>query len=143
MSRLIKTPKLHFGDTGLAAALLGLDSEDLQRDRATLGRLLETFVFQELRRQAGWEEAPVDFFHFREKDGKEVDIVLELGARGLAGVEVKATATVTAADFRGLRKLREAAGARFTAGVVLYDGETSLSFGEGLHAVPIRSLWES
>jgi hypothetical protein len=50
--------------------------------------------------------------------------------------------TYTAADFRGLRKLRDAAGKRFAAGVVLYDGETSASFGDELHAVPIRALWE-
>jgi predicted AAA+ superfamily ATPase len=83
------------------------------------------------------------FFHFRDKDGSEVDIVMERGARALAGVEVKAAATVTAADFRGLRKLREAAGKRFAGGVVLYDGETSASFGDGLHAVPLRALWET
>lgn len=143
LSRLIKSPKLHLCDTGLSAALLGVDADALRRDRTTLGRLLETFVFQELRRQAGWEGAPVNFFHFRDKDGAEVDMVLERGARELAGVEVKAAATVTAADFRGLRRLREAAGSRFTVGAVLYDGETSLPFGEGLYAVPIRSLWES
>jgi hypothetical protein len=51
-------------------------------------------------------------------------------------------ATVTASDFRGLRKLRAAAGKRFSAGVVLYDGEASIGFGEGLFAVPIRALWE-
>ncbi len=61
----------------------------------------------------------------------------------MAGIEVKAAATVTAADFRGLRKLKDATGRRFTAGVVLYDGETTLPFGDGLYAVPIRSLWES
>ena len=72
----------------------------------------------------------------------EVDVVLECGPGRVAGVEVKAAATVTAADFRGLRKLREAAGERFAAGVVLYDGETTSSFGNGLHAVPIRTLWE-
>lgn len=66
------------------------------------------------------------------------------GAQQLAGVEVKAAATVTAADFRGLRKLQQAAGRRFAAGVVLYDGEASgAAFGERLHAVAIRSLWEA
>lgn len=55
---------------------------------------------------------------------------------------MKAAATVTAADFRGLRKLRDAAGKRFVVGVVLYDGEASVGFGEGLFAVPIRALWE-
>ena len=141
LSRLIKAPKLHLGDTGVAAALLGLDAQALGADRAVLGQLLETFVFQELRRQASWQETAIAFYHFRDKDGAEVDIVLERGARELAGIEVKASATVTAADFRGLRKLKVAAGKRFAAGVVLYDGESSVGFGEGLYAVPIRALW--
>jgi uncharacterized protein len=143
LSRLVKTPKLHVGDTGVACALLGLDAEALRADRNTLGQLLETFVFQELRRQASWHEDEIRFYHFREKDGAEVDIVLERGARHVAGVEVKASATVTAADFRGLRKLKEACGQRFAAGVVLYDGETTATFGDRLFAVPIRTLWES
>ncbi|HEX6861589.1 MAG TPA: ATP-binding protein [Thermoanaerobaculia bacterium] len=143
LSRLIKTPKLHLGDTGLAAALLGVDAEALARDRGLLGQLLETFVYQELRRQASWADVAIDFFHFRDKDGAEVDIVLEQGARKLAGIEVKAAASVTTADFRGLRQLRDATGERFSAGLVLYDGEVTASFGEGLYAVPIRALWET
>jgi predicted AAA+ superfamily ATPase len=143
LSRLVKTPKLHVGDTGLACALLGADVAALKEDRALLGQLLETFVFQELRRQASWHVAPMTFFHFRDRDNFEVDIVIERGARGVAGVEVKAAATVTAADFRGLRKLQQAAGKRFAAGVVLYDGETSAGFGDAMYAVPIRALWEA
>ena len=108
LSRLVKTPKLHVGDTGLACALLGVDAAALLADRSLLGPLLETFVFQELRRQASWHEEPHAFFHYRDRDGTEVDIVIERGARQLAGVEVKAGATVTSADFRGLRKLRDA-----------------------------------
>jgi uncharacterized protein len=141
LSRLIKTPKLHLGDTGLACALLGLDAAALISDRSLLGQLLETFIFQELRRQASWRTDHITFHHFRDKDGMEVDIVCERDGRSIAGIEVKAAATVTAADFRGLRKLKEAAAERFTAGIVLYDGEATVSFGEGLYAVPIGSLW--
>ncbi len=143
LSRLIKTPKLHVGDTGLACALLGVDAAALKQDRGLFGQLLETFVVQELRRQASWNEQEIRLHHYRNKDGAEVDLVLERGAGQIAGVEVKASATVTAADFRGLRKLKEAAGKRFAAGVVLYDGETSAGFGDGLYAVPIRALWET
>lgn len=142
LSRLVKTPKLHLGDTGVACALLGLDADSLHADRSTLGQLLETFVFQELRRHASFLGEDVRFFHFRDKDGVEVDIVLERGTR-VAGVEVKASSTVTAGDFHGLRKLKAATGKKFSAGVVLYDGEHSASFGEGMFAVPIRTLWES
>jgi uncharacterized protein len=143
LSRLVKTPKLHIGDTGLACALLGVDAAGLGADRTLLGQLLETFVFQELRRQASWFDDPLSFFHFRDRDGYEVDLVIERGTRAVAGVEVKAGATVTAADFRGLRKLKDAAGKRFTSGVVLYDGEVSAGFGDGMYAVPIRALWEA
>ncbi len=142
LRRLIKTPKLHLGDTGLACALLGVDVAALKSDRTLLGQLLETFVFQELRRQAsGWEDA-VNFHHFRDKDGAEVDIVLETSGQRVAGVEVKAAATVTAPDFRGLRKLKQAAAQRFAGGVVLYDGEAVMPFGDDLYAVPVRCLWE-
>lgn len=142
LSRLVKSPKLHVGDTGVAAALLGLDAAGAWEDRGVFGQLLETFVLQELRRQSiGLDPAPT-FHHFRDKDGVEVDIVLEQGARAVAGVEVKAAATVHDADFRGLRKLRQACGKSFRAGVVLYDGETCASFGDGLFAVPLRLLWE-
>lgn len=143
LSRLVKTPKLHVGDTGLACALLGADAAALRADRPLLGQLLETFVFLELRRQASWHEQPHSFFHYRDRDGAEVDVVIERGAHQVAGVEVKAAATVTAADFRGLRKLKDAAGKRFAGGVVVYDGETSASFGEQLHAVPLHALWET
>lgn len=143
LNRLIKTPKVHLGDTGLACALLGVQAATLVADRALLGQLLETFVYQELRRQASWEEDPVAFHHFRDKDGVKVDIVLERTSQQVAGIEVKAAATVTAADFKGLRKLKEAAGKRFAAGVVLYDGEVTAPFGDGLFAVPIRALWET
>lgn len=143
LSRLVKTPKLHMGDTGLACALLGMDGPQLYRNRESLGPLLESFVLQELKRQASWYPQPVSFFHFRDRDGVEVDIVMERGAGLLAGIKVKAAATVTDADFRGLHKLKQAAGKRFTKGIVLYDGEISASFGEGFYAVPIRRLWEA
>ncbi len=142
LSRLVKTPKLHMGDTGLAAALLGLDAADLWDDRALFGQLLETFVLQELRRQATAHHVSLLFHHLRDRDGVEVDIVIERGPRAIAAVDVKASATVTDADFRGLRKLRQALGKAFRAGAVLYNGETSASFGDGLFAVPVGSLWE-
>jgi len=143
LRRLVKGPKLHLCDTGLACALLGVNTAALLADRTLLGQLLETFIFQELRRQASWQEEPIRFYHFRDKDGAEVDVVLEIGGMRIAGVEIKAAATVTAADFRGLRKLKETSGKRFAVGVVLYDGEATAPFGERLFAVPIRKLWET
>lgn len=143
LSRLVKRPKLHVADTGVACSLLGIDADELAADRNLLRQMMETFVLQELRRQASWRPDAIDFFHFRDRDDFEVDIVMEHGRTRVAGVEVKAGATVNEGDLRGLRKLRSAAGARFVAGVVLYDGTATISFGDDLFAVPVRKLWES
>ena len=141
LNRLVKTPKLHLGDSGLGCALVGADTTALVKYRSLLGQFLETFVLQELKRQASWHDAALAFYHYRDKDRAEVDIVIERGALAVAGVEVKAAATVTPSDFGGLRKLRKAAGERFSSGVVLYDGEIGASFGDGLYAVPLGMLW--
>ena len=82
----------------------------------------------------------MSFSHFRDKDKVEVDFVLESGGR-IAGVKVKEAATVTGNDFKGLRKLRDVVQTTFTNGVVLYDGESVVPFGNKLYAVPISSLW--
>ena len=142
MRRLVKAPKLHIGDTGLACALIGTQANGLFSNRPLLGQMLESFVYQEIRRQASWLGEADKFYHFRDRYDSEVDIVIERGALAVAGVEVKAAATVNHQDFRGLRKLQTAVGSRFASGVVLYDGETCASFGDSMFAVPIRSLWE-
>ena len=103
--------------------------------------MLETFVYGELRRQASGVGEPVEFSHYRDKDGAEVDIVIEHAGARVSGVEVKASSTVHPVDFRGLRRLREATGRRFACGVVLYDGEVTVGFGDGMFAVPIAMLW--
>ena len=144
LSRMVKTPKLHVTDTGLCCALLGIDSPyALSRDRTLLGHLLETFVYQELKRQSVTHDRMLNFYHYRDRKRDEVDIVIERGTIEVAGVEVKASRTVVSSDFRGLRKLRDIAGDRFTSGVVLYDGDRFLSFGERLCALPVRVLWDS
>ena len=140
---LLKSPKLHIGDTGIVCALLDLDRKSLEVDRSLFGHILETFVLQELRRQASAHEETHKFFHYRDRDGTEVDIVIQRGATELVGVEVKASATVNKSDFRGLNRLKIAAGERFAGGVLVYDGDTSGKFYDKLYAVPFRSLWDT
>jgi len=141
LKRLTKTPKLHFLDSGLLSALKGLTPERIAAERSTFGAVLETFVFSEVLKLTGWSEDRFFLSHFRDKDQNEVDIVLENRAGQIAGLEIKAAATVRNEDFSGLRKLAEAAGSRFTFGAVLYDHEQVTSFGDHLAAVPISSLW--
>ena len=141
LKRLTKSPKLHFLDSGLLAALRRITPDHLRRDRAQLGPLLETFVLSELRKLATWADDRYAFSHFRDKEGKEVDIVIENGRGDNVGVEVKASATVSKRDFSGLQHLAVGAGERFVMGIVLYDHDVSVSYGQQLAAVPISALW--
>jgi predicted AAA+ superfamily ATPase len=104
--------------------------------------LLETFVVQELRRQAsGWEHH-ARFSHYRDKDQQEVDIVLERGPNRIVGIEVKASATLRDSDRRGLERLRDAVGSSFRCGALLYDGETLVPLGDRIYAIPLRMIWD-
>ena len=141
LKRLVKSPKLHFLDVGLLAALRGLSPDRLRRDRMPLGPLLESFVFGELLKLASWADDRYEFSHFRDKEHNEVDIVLENGHGQIVGIEVKASATVSGRDFSGLRRLAAACGNRFALGLVLYDHNQSVPFGDCLAAVPVSSLW--
>jgi len=143
MQRLVKTPKIHISDTGLACSLLEIDVDDLMNDRSFLGQLLESFVLQELRRQSSWSNDPYRFYHFRDRDRVEVDIIIERGASQLCGIDVKSSFSINNSDFKGLRKVKAAHPHRFAFGVVLYDGDICVSFGDGMYAIPIRMLWES
>ncbi|CAG0987131.1 MAG: ATP-binding protein [Rhizobiaceae bacterium] len=141
LSRLIKTPKLHFLDSGLLATLREDEDGTLQQDRTRFGALLETFVVSELLKLASWSERRVSFSHYRTKDQDEVDVVIEDRRGRIIGIEVKASATVRAQDFRGLRQLQEAVGNRFVRGLVLHDHDRVTPFGEKLQAAPLSLLW--
>ena len=103
--------------------------------------MLETFVFNELRRQASWREEPLRFFHYRDRDDYEVDIVIENQSGELIGIEVKSSATVQALDFKGLKQLQRTAPGAMKQGILLYRGKETLSFGQGMIALPIDALW--
>nr|WP_310780917.1 ATP-binding protein [Candidatus Palauibacter scopulicola] len=141
LKRLLKTPKLHFLDSGLLASWGQRSPELLGRDRTRFGPLLETFVFGELLKLTGWVDDPYRFSHFRDKQGNEVDVVLEDGLGRVVGIEVKASATVSRRDFAGLERLKAACGDRFALGLVLHDHDRTTPFGRRLAAAPISTLW--
>lgn len=141
LKRLTKTPKLHFVDTGLLAALRGLTPETVARDRVPFGAVLESFVVSELAKIADWSGERLSFSHYRDKDGAEVDVVIEDRAGRIIGVEVKASATVDGRDFAGLRRLADAVGDRFAQGLVLHDHDQVVPFGDRLWAAPLSALW--
>lgn len=142
--RAVQAPKVVVSDTGLAAHLAGVDVDGLERDvSSTLtGGFIEGFVIGELSKQRAWSAKDYSLAHFRDNHGREVDIVLEDRRRQIVGIEVKAASTVGASDFRGLELLRDKAGERFIAGIVLYTGSRAVPFGDRLWALPLATLWD-
>lgn len=141
LSRVVKAPKAYVTDTGLLCYLVGVDERRLTEDGSLAGSAFETFVVMELRRQAAWQDDAPRLFQYRDRDGREVDLVLERRDGSVAAIEVKTAASATARDFRGLRYLRDKLGQRFKAGVLLYTGEQTVPFGDRLAAVPLSGLW--
>ena len=141
LSRIVKTPKMQFIDSGLLSTLVDLNEASAARNRALFGRVLENYVYSELLKQATWAERDYALHTYRNKDQVEVDFVIEDAAGQIVGVEVKAAASVSAGDLAGLKKLATLAGKQFVAGIVLYDGNDTLPIGERLWAVPLSTLW--
>ena len=142
-NRLIKSPKVHMVDSGLTATLTGLTVADWSARRDRFGHLLESFVVQELVAQAGWTDPDLRFWHYRDKDQVEVDLVITRG-RQTWGVEVKSAVTATPADGHGLRRLAEQSGADYQGGVVLYAGNSAFALpGQRNLAMPLARLWDS
>ena len=141
LKRIVKTPKLYFLDSGLLASTRGLTFDRVKADRGTFGALLESFVFSEVLKLTTASDLRLTPYHFRDRDMREVDIVLERDDGMIAGIEVKASATVKSGDFAGLRALAEACGDRFAFGTVLYDSTDVVPFGDRLAAAPLSCLW--
>jgi predicted AAA+ superfamily ATPase len=139
--RAIGTPKLAFVDTGVACHLIGQDAVRLGEPVGGAGPMMENFVVMELARQLTWSEERGTLYHYRTKDGSEVDAVIETPDGRVIGIEVKAGATVRTEDMTGLRGLANALGERFVAGYVLYTGQQTLPFGDKIRAVPLDALW--
>jgi uncharacterized protein len=141
LSRVVKTPKVQFVDSGLLSTLLDLTGDAVQQDRSRFGLVLENFVFAELLKHASTAEGEYHLLYYRDHDQLEVDLVIENAAGQLVGVEIKAAATVRESDLRGLKRLATVAGDAFSLGVILYDGVENLPLGDRLRAAPLSTLW--
>ncbi|MBD3895456.1 ATP-binding protein [Halomonas sp. ML-15] len=139
--RLIKSPKLHLMDTGLAAALGRLGPDQWLTKAERFGALMESHVVEQLMAQASWVDPELRFSHYRDKDQVEVDLVIERGQE-LWGVKVKRAASVQAKDAAGLARLADQAGRGFRGGMLIYTGRHCLKLQvPGCYAVPVGMLW--
>jgi len=141
--RVAKAAKLALLDSGLATRMLNVSAASLAADMHPdpAGRLVETFVLAELRKQIPHSDTRPTLLHWRDRTGPEVDAVLEAPDGRVIALEVKAAATLGAADFRWLTLLRDRIPRRFAGGLVFYAGRDPLPWGDRLAGVPLSTLW--
>jgi uncharacterized protein len=142
MQRLVHLPKRAIPDCGLLAALLNVDPASVLADGTLLGRFIETFVMSQLRAEAEFCESRPRLHHLRDRNQRhEVDVLVEYGGGKVAGIEIKAAASVDAGDARNLRWLAEELGDRFLGGVILHTGARLFRLSDDVIAAPIAALW--
>jgi predicted AAA+ superfamily ATPase len=144
--RATKSPKLHLLDSGVAARLLRLSAEKLAVRSAValteFGHLLETFVVTELLKQASWTDWVTGAGHWRTTPGDdEVDLVIERDDGMIVAFEIKAAGRIPGPDLAPLRRLRDATGDQFLAGIAFYLGSRSYTYEDRIHILPVDRIW--
>ena len=142
----VSRPKLYVVDSGVGGRLLRLTTERVRSGEPLFlqqyGHLLETFVLGEVRKMLSWMDGPSNVGYWRNRRGDEVDLVVERpDDDAVIGLEVKAGSRVRTDDWKGLRILRDEAGPRFHAGLVMYTGEMPYRLDDNIYAIPIDKLW--
>lgn len=143
-NREIKSPKIFLTDSGLLCSLVGANGDRLVADPDLAGKAVETFVFNELLRQAGWSEAVLSGLYFyRDQRQREVDVLIETADGRIVAFETKSAAGITTPDSHGLRFLRDHLGDKFAGGGILYTGPATVALSDRIWAIPLSALWKS
>jgi uncharacterized protein len=140
--RVGKHAKLFMTDCGLMASILRWNIEQVGLDGDRSGKLIETFVFNELAAQIDASGGEYELSHYRDREQREIDFLIQRDDQALLGIEVKAGSAIGEGDFRHLKWFKEnIAKDRPFIGIVLYSGKFAGSMGNSLWAVPIGALW--
>jgi predicted AAA+ superfamily ATPase len=141
-SRVTKTPKAFITDSGLAAHLIRATPDTLREPgHPALGGMIETFVLTEMLKLRAQTSDGFELYHYRDRDGREIDFICETPDGRIVAIEVKASASPSTHDARHLAWLRDKLGDRFAAGVVLHLGRHTLPYGDRITACPVSVLW--
>lgn len=142
--RVGKQSKLFMTDCGLMASILGWPQNPAKLDSDRSGKLVETFVFNELSAQLDASDQQYQLFHYRDREQHEIDFLVEREDQALLGIEVKAGSAIKTSHFNHLRWFKEKiAKDRTFVGIVLYSGEHAGSMGDNLWAVPLSALFST
>ena len=137
-SRIVKTPKLYFTDTGLCCYLLGWDSPKSLMSGAMSGAMLETFVVGELLKRCWNCGKEPRLFFYRDKICTEIDVLIERNGE-LEPVEIKKNTNPSPADVKAFKKV-SALGIQLGKGAVVCPAESALPLVDGVTVVPVGAL---
>jgi len=134
--------KFYSADTGLMTSILNWQIDEVMLDNDRSGKLMETFVFQELAAQID-QESKYSLYQYRDREKREIDFIVERDDGALLGIEVKAGHNVSRKDFAYSEWFRNniIKNKKPFIGIVLYSGDRTIRFSDDLLAVPTASLW--
>jgi predicted AAA+ superfamily ATPase len=142
--RAIARPRIVFTDAAVARHLAGVSAGRLTEfeGRSRLAPLLEGVVVAELLRQSVSSEVDYRLGYLRERNGLEVDVLVELPDDTVYAIEIRTAAGFRPHQFRALEALAVRAGSRFRGGVVLNTASVGFKYQPGMWGLPISALWE-
>jgi uncharacterized protein len=142
LKSLVHARKRYVVDPALATAATRMTSGAVLRDVDTLGRLFDAFGLAQLRPEAALMHPRPRIRHLRTRAGRqEVDLVIEVSAGRVVGLEFKASTAPKAHDARHLRWLADEIGPDFAAGAVIHSGSQVYPLAERVWAIPMCALW--
>ena len=141
-ARVGKQSRLFTVDSGLMASMLNWKMDQVRLDPDRCGKLIETFAFNEIMAQVDAGDGRYELFHYRDREKREIDFLIEREDNALLGIEVKAGSAVAREDFRHMRWFQKNLEKKQAfVGIILYTGEFPVSFGNNFWAVPFGLLW--
>jgi predicted AAA+ superfamily ATPase len=142
LSRVTKQGKRYLIDSGLASAAAGLDAAMILNDADLTGRWFDGYATAQLRPEVALSHPRAALHHLRLEAGRrEIDLVVEVGASRVVGIEFKAGSAPDERDARHLFWLRDQLGDSFAAGAVVHTGPGIYPLGDRVYAVPLCAMW--
>ena len=140
--RVGKQDKLYVCDSGLMASILGYRLEQIRLDPDRSGKLIETFAFNEIASIVDWHRPEYRLYHYRDREKREIDFIVERDDGAMLGIEIKAGSTLGKNSFKHLEWFQnKMINNKPFKRIILYTGEHVMSFGSNLWAVPFGALW--
>jgi uncharacterized protein len=141
-ARVGKQSKLFMVDSGLMTSLLRWKIDQVRLDSDRSGKLIETFVFNEIMAQIDAGDGRYELFHYRDREKREIDFLIEREDHTLLAIEVKAGSAISKNDFKHMIWFQNnIVKKQNIIGIILYTGQYPASFGNNLWAIPFGLLW--